>query len=214
MIRAWTKWRISSAVEDGRPLPAWLARKVRRDPECRQFYQLSMAVAKRLREDAEEVAHCEEQRLQHRRPWSVFDKGLVESRATARCSSRKALGFAVVASAASLLLVAGVCWWPPSPVPPPEPEPRLAHGTSDVVELVQAIQEIHGKVDRVAARKAPQLRELVARSREALQAPILREAENIAQDAREFVHSFSLTIRQTRGSKIPEPNPPAADAKS
>ncbi len=213
MIRAWTKWRISSAVEDGRPLSAGLARKVRRDPEYQRFYELSVAMAKRLREDAEEIAQYEEQRLQRCEPWAILDKGLVDSPATAR-PSRRAFVLAVAASAAGLLLVAGICWWPSSSPPAPVPGPQLARRTSDVVELVQAIREIQGKVDRVASRRAPQLRELVARSREALRAPILREAENMAQDARGFVESFSLAIQRTDdGSRISEPNPSVPDAK-
>ena len=65
--------------------------------------------------------------------------------------------------------------------------------------------------NRVAAREGPRWRELVARSRDVLRKPILREASNMAADTRGILQRLFRIIPSEEGSlgSDPEDGPPS-----
>ncbi|RIK77783.1 MAG: hypothetical protein DCC67_12240 [Planctomycetota bacterium] len=52
MFRTLLKWRISTAIDAGEPLPAWLRRRVRADEELARFESAARELCARLRRDA------------------------------------------------------------------------------------------------------------------------------------------------------------------
>ena len=104
MISTWAKWRISTAIERGRPLSPALARKVRRDPECRRFYEASLAMAERLRQDAVDLVRDEEERLAETGPLEL--RPLAEIRSLRGAARLWRPAWAATCSAAS------PPWWP------------------------------------------------------------------------------------------------------
>ncbi len=185
MTGRWTKWRISTAIEKGKPLPPRLVRKICRDAESRRFYEASLAVVGRLRRDAAEIVQHERDRLRNAAPLCVPQPSRTPPpRRVLRPERLLALASAVVILAA--VVGAGIWWWP-SPLPPPDPQPPMvAQGQQeqDIRELMEIVRQIDRAVDRVAAREGPRWRERVARSGDALRAPILHEASNMAADTR------------------------------
>ncbi len=204
MISAWTMWRISTAIDKGRPLSPALARRVRRDPECRRFYEASLAAAERLRQDAPEIVRAERLRLTQQEPLLVPAPGAIRSSRAVR-SFRPVWATAAAVLVIGLALGATVWWWPA----PREPQPPTAMQRSDVAELAQVIREIKHNVDKVRAREGTPWKERVARSGEALRAPIVREAQNMAADTRHILQAFSSMIRS--GSQ-PQPSAPDDDS--
>lgn len=194
MIAAWTKWRISTAVEKGRPLSPALARRVRRDPESRRFYEASLAMTERLRRDAEEIVEAEQARLGEIGPLEPLPAGTTASSRRA-WSARLVLAMGTAAAVIGLALGAAAWWWPSrSPSPSPRAQAPAAVQEADVVELVGVIRQLKDNVDRAAERRAPQWEQVMAHSREALRAPIVREAENMAADTREILRALSSMI--------------------
>lgn len=185
MTGRWTKWRISTAIEKGKPLPPRLVRKIRRDAECRRFCEASLAMDRRLRRDAAEIVRQERDRLRDAAPLRVPEPGRTPPpRRVLRAERLLALASAVVILAA--VVGAGIWWWP-SPSPPSHPQPRKVaqrQRQQDIRELMEIVRQIDETVDRVAAREGPRWRERMARSGDALRAPILREASNMAADTR------------------------------
>lgn len=182
MTGPWTKWRISTAIEKGKPLPPRLARKIRRDAECRHFYEASLATVGRLRRDAAEIVQHEQDRLRDAAPLRVPEPSHTPPPRLVPRPER------LLASASAVVILASVLgaaiWWWPSSSPPPDPQPPMVAQEQDIRELMEVVRQIDETVDRVAAREAPRWRERVARTRDALRAPILREASNMAADTR------------------------------
>ena len=111
MIAAWTRWRISTAIEEGKPLSPALARKVRRDPECRQFYEASLAMVKRLRRDANQIAQNEPGGLGKMRPLGSLEVAPIDSSRNAR-RLRPVSAVTAAAVVIGLALGGAVWWWP------------------------------------------------------------------------------------------------------
>ena len=209
MTGPWTKWQISKAVEKGRPLSPRLARKIRRDAESRRFYEASLAMAKRLRRDAEKLVRVEQIRLGEMGPLVPLEAGTIPS--SRRAWSRRPVLAMGTAAAVICLALGATLWWQPSSLPVPHAEPPRAVQKADVAELAQLIRQIKANVDRVAERKAPDWQQVMARSGEALWTPIAREAENMAADTREILRAFSSMIPS---SDEKEPSRTEADAPS
>ncbi len=212
MISAWTRWRISTAIEKGKPLSPALARKVSRDRECRQFYEASLAMAVRLRRDAADVVQVEQERL------DAADRAelplLAARRSSRPARSRKPALAAATAVLIALALGAGVWWWrstPPTPSTPSVPDARRpsAPQESDVAELAQLIRQIGTNVGRAAEQKGPRWQQIMDRSRDAIETPLKREAENMAADTRGILQALSSIIQP---DDDPEPSDPAEDA--
>jgi hypothetical protein len=198
MISAWTRWRISKAIDSGRPLSPALARAVRRDPECRRFYEASLAMARRLRRDVEGVLRDEQTRLSDVGPLNPSRP--VAGRSPAYAGRRRfALSVSAAALAAGLVLGGFVLWRET----PPDAKPPLRAEAAEVTELVDILQQLQRSADRVVQRSAPKCRRLLSRSREALRAPVVREAEYIKTDARNFLRAFPslLHIPKNDGKK-------------
>ena len=202
MISTWAKWRISTAIEKGTPLSPALARKVRRDPECRRFYEASMAMAKRLRRDAVEVVRDEEERLAEAGPLELRPSTEIRSPRRVAHPWRPAWAATTATVVLAVVLGAGIWWWPSSR-PVPDTKPPGVVPASDVAELAQIIRQIKGNVERVAKRKSPRWQQIAARSGEALRAPFVREAENVAADSRRILHAISSMIPS---GENPEPS--------
>ena len=182
MAGRWTKWRISTAIEKGKPLPPSLVRKIGREAECRRFYEASLAMNARLRRDAAEMVQHEQDRLGGAAPLRLPEPSRTPPpRRVLRPERLLALASAVVILAA--VVGAGIWWWPAA-LPPPDLQPRTVAQEQDIRELMEIVRQIDETVDRVAARENPRWRERVARSGDALRAPILREASNMAADTR------------------------------
>ena len=210
MNTAWTKWRISTAVEKGKPLSPALAQKVRRDPECRRFYQASLVMAKRLRLDAREIAGAEARHLGKMCPAESLEVGPIDSRPGVRRLSRAA-GMTAAAAVIGLALGAGVWWW--SAPSSPQPQPLVAVQEAEVIELLHMCRQIKDNVGRAVERKAPRWQKIIARSPETLRAPLMREAENMATDTRNILQAFSsMTILGGDGDS--EPSDSQDDAPS
>lgn len=214
MTGHWTKWRISSAIDGERPLPPSLLRKIDRDPECRRFYEASLAMADRLRRDAAEIVRHEQDRLGDAVSLPVPAAGAPLPRSVLRSARRFALALAAVI----LATVVGVwIWrWPPSARPPGPESPRLAK-QRDLRELMQIARQLEKTVDRVAAREGPRLRAQVARSGEALRKPILREVSNMEADTWGILRRL-FSVRPSEGdSPDPEseadPPPPSSSGR-
>jgi hypothetical protein len=212
MISAWTRWRISTAIEKGRPLSPALARAVRRDPECRWFYEASLAMASRLPGDVEEVVRNEEAHSGDVRPLELGTSAAIGSPGQVR-RWRLTLPVSMAALAIGLVL-GGIVWWWTSP---PEAGPPRAVQASDVAELTHIIRQMKDNVDRVAERKAPQWQRLLSRSGEALRTPMVREAENMAADTRQILRAFSSMLPRDGPRQRPEPRddgPPPSSSGS
>ncbi|MBN1589494.1 MAG: hypothetical protein JW888_08265 [Pirellulales bacterium] len=183
MIKIWTKWRISVAVERGKPLSPALARCVERDPECRRFHEASLAMTERLRRDASRMVREETQSRQGIRhePFT-----LAPARRTQQ--PRRAPAF-VAASAAVGLVVGAAFWWLAGGQSADSP---VAMKESDMIELVQLVRQIKHNVNRAAEEQKPRLRQILDRSENALREPLTREAENMANDTRNLLQAFSL----------------------
>lgn len=196
MTGRWTKWRISTAIEKGKPLSPRLLRKIRGDAECRRFYEASLAVVGRLRRDAAEIVRQERDRLRDAAPLRVPQPSRTPPpRRVLRPERLLALASAVVILAA--VAGAGIWWWP-SPLPPPDRQPPAVtqeQQQQDIRELMKIVRQIDHAVDRVAAREGPRWRERVARSGDALRAPILREASNMAADTRGILQRLFPIVR-------------------
>ena len=192
MTGPWTRWRISTAIEKGRPLSPRLVRRIRRDPQCRHFYEVSLAMAERLRHDAAELLRHEQDRLRDAAPLHVPEPSRTAApRPSLRPGRLPALASAVIVLAS--VVGAGIWWWP-SPSPPPVPQPPALAQERDIRELMEIVHQIDATFDRVAAREGPRLREQVARSGDALQKPILREASNMAEDTRGILQRLFWVI--------------------
>ena len=192
MIAAWTRWRISTAIEEGKPLSPALARKVRRDPECRQFYEASLAMVKRLRRDANQIAQNEPGGLGKMRPLGSLEVAPIDSSRNAR-RLRPVSAVTAAAVVIGLALGGAVWWWPVRPSAP-QPAPSIALRESDVTEVSHLLRQIKDNVELAVERKAPQWQQIIARSGDALRAPIVREAENMASDTRHILQAFSSMI--------------------
>ena len=209
MISAWTRWRISTAIEKGKPLSPTLARKVRRDRECRRFYDASMVMAERLRRDAEDVVQGEQERLAAAGLPEPSLPAAIQSPCPAR-PLRPALATAAAVLIA-LALGAGIWWWPSTP----DPRPPSVAQESDVAELAQLIRQIGDNVGRAAERKAPRWQQIMVRSGEALRAPVEREAENMAADTRGILQALSSMIQSGTDAEPSEPDeddPPSSSS--
>lgn len=125
MKRLLLEWLISCAVDDRRPLPAWLARRVARDPRLKAFYaqtQLLGAVLQGPSSFAEGGHGRALGRL--RRP-----------RAAAAPRRSRAWGFAAAAAAS----MGGVAWLATGSTPAPEVTPQqLATQLASVPHAVSA----------------------------------------------------------------------------
>ncbi|MHC4177541.1 MAG: hypothetical protein ACYSWU_08545 [Planctomycetota bacterium] len=217
MIDLWTKWRISTAIEKGKPLPPRLLRKIRRDAASRRFYESSLAMAERLRRDAAEIVRQEQDRLRDAAPPRVPEPGRT-SPPRHLLRPQRLLGLAAAAVILASVVGAGICWWP-SPSPRPVPRPRAVAQEQDIRELMEVVRQIDETVDRVAAREGPRWRERVARSRDALRKPLVREASNMAADTRGILRRLFWIIpsgEDSPGSKPEEdlPSPSSSDRKA
>lgn len=201
MISAWTKWRISTAIEKGKPLSPALARRVRRDPECGRFYEVSVAMVERLRQEAGNVVREEEKRLTEMGPLEPRRPAIRPSPRTRPV--QPALATTAAAVVIALALGAAIWWWPSSPSVP-DAVPTSAVQESDVAELAQIIRQIKNNVGRVAQRKAPQWQQIMFRSGEALRGPMVREAKSIEADTRGILQALSSMIPSGEDAESPD----------
>jgi len=199
MISAWTRWRISKAIDSGRPLSSALARAVRRDPECRRFYETSLAMARRLRRDVEEVLRDEQMRLSNVGPRKRSRP--VAGRSPAYGGRRRfTLSLSTAALAAGLVLGGFHLWHQTRPCI----EPPLRAEAADVTELVDILQQMTSSADRVLEHSAPKCQRFLTRSGEALRAPVVCEAECLKADARNVLRAFPSMphFPKTSGKKV------------
>ncbi len=200
MIRAWIKWRISTALDKGRPLSPPLDRWVRRDDECRRFYDASRALAERLSHDASEIIQSEVVH-DHTRVRAPSEKRDGEASPPNRLRLPRP-AWATSATALTIALAVGTAmWWRSLPPPPMQLPTQPASRTvtqADVVELAEILRELTTSIGRAAKRRRPQWQRTMARTGQALQKPLMREAENMAADTRGLVAAFSALIPSRR----------------
>jgi hypothetical protein len=153
-------------------------------------------MADRLRRDAEEIVREEQKRLGEPRPLQPL-----AARPTP-CSGRTRTARPTVAVTAAVVLIAlalgsGIWWWSSAP-PPPDTAPRAVarrpDHAKDVAELVQIVRQLNDDLDLVLERNAARWQQSVTRSGEALRAPLVREAENVATDARHLLRALTSLI--------------------
>ncbi len=204
MTGPWTRWQISTAIEKGKPLPSRLVRKIRRDPECRRFYEASLAMVGRLPRDAAEIVRHEQDRLHDASPLHVPEPIRTPPlRPVLR--RRRLLALAVAVAILALVVGAGI-WWRPSTSSPAVPPGPVAAQEQDLRELMGIVRQLSDGADRVAARESPRWRERVARSRDVLRAPIRREVSNMAADTRGILQGLLSIIPS-------QENPPGSDSE-
>ena len=74
-------------------------------------------------------------------------------------------------------------------------------------ELIELARQFDAAVERVAATEGPRLRAQMARSRDAIKKPILREVSNIRADSRGLLRRLFLLI--PAGDDSPDTEPPS-----
>ena len=199
MISAWTRWRISKAIDSGRPLSSALARAVRRDPECRRFYETSLAMARRLRSDVEGILRDEQMRLSGASPRKRSRP--LAGRSPAFGGRRRFTLSLSAAALAACLMLGGFLFWHQTR---PRIDPPLRAEAADVTELVDILQQIKSSADRVLEHSAPKCQRFLIRSGEALRAPVVCEAECLKADARNLLRAFPSMphFPKTPGKKV------------
>lgn len=118
------RWHVSRSLDDARPLPKATARHVKKCDACRQFHQDSLAVARRLAEQAAPSPVTVSPDLHER---ILLRCGLAAHaarprRASASWRAHLSLPAALAAAAvAAMLAIAGARYFaaPPKPAPPP-----------------------------------------------------------------------------------------------
>ena len=116
--RTWlAKFRISNAIDAGKPLPARLRRKLERDPELRAFAETTARIERGLRQSPEpELPPCAHDAIMR-----AIKAAQPQPRATAPFQ----LKWLPVAGCAALMMI-GV-WWLARPAPRPAPHLARTH---------------------------------------------------------------------------------------
>ena len=111
-MKSWlAKFRISNAIDAGKPLPARLRRKLERDPELRAFAETTARIERGLRQSPEpELPPCAHDAIMR-----AIKAAQPQPRATAPFQ----LKWLPVAGCAALMMI-GV-WWLARPAPRPAP---------------------------------------------------------------------------------------------
>jgi hypothetical protein len=228
MISAWNRWRISTAIDHQEPLSPRLARAVRRDPDLRRFYEASLALAARLRRDALEVVRHEqdvgwvERSEPHQDACTIPRRTSFPTRpalpdelenSSHKHHPRRLMRYITAAALATCVALCGVLLW----YEMSKARSSAAAQRADIAELADLIQQVKGGVDRTVERSAPKLQQLIVRSRDAVQAPMVREAKNVETDARNLFRAFSsmFSPETPRQHPTPDPkNPPSPSSSS
>jgi hypothetical protein len=124
-MKSWlAKFRISAALDAGKPLPESLRRAMAADPDLERFARRTQALGRALRNPPPS----------HPAPHEAIMRAVRAKAAARREQPRRASWAVWLAAPASVALLAVVCYWKVAPPPAPADGPSLA-GAVQVLEM-------------------------------------------------------------------------------